>query len=352
MHRKITATDVNESTLPHYTRNTVRLTRLWLALAVILFTACASPYVYPPASGMRLPQLAESTAIMEDGYSLPLRYWNAVGNMHAVVLALHGLNDYSSAFDSVGRYLSRRGITVIAYDQRGFGNTTGRGLWHGGERLGNDLITMTGLVHERYTGIPLYLLGESMGGAVVLSSAAAIPHFVDGVILLAPAVWTRDTMPFYQRYALWLAAHTLPGMKLTGKGLDVKASDNIEMLKALAHDDRVIKATRVDVLYGIANLMDNAMTAARELSGNILLLYGKHDQIIPAQPTCELFGVLSTSSATHLTTIVYEHGYHMLTRDQQAAVVLEETDKWIEMHDKPERDSDGMYRFCSGLETG
>ncbi len=318
-------------------------------LAVTLLLSCAKPYVQPSPGAHTLPQLAESYALMEDGYQLPLSRWEAVGNARAVLLSLHGLNDYSFAFDNLGQYLSRHGITVIAYDQRGFGNTDGVGLWHGSERLGADLVTMTTLLREQYAGVPLYLLGESMGGAVALTSLASTLLDVDGTVLVAPAVWSRNTMPFYQRYALWIAAHTVPGKQLTGDGLDLKPSDNIDMLQALGRDNLVIKATRVDVLYGISNLMDRAMLVSNEVPGNILLLYGKQDDIIPAPPTCELYERLSDNGTSRLSAIIYEDGYHMLTRDLQAAVVLEDITTWITQHKTPGNPVSDMRSYCARL---
>ena len=285
---------------------------------------------------------------MEDGYRLPLSRWQANGNMRAVVLSLHGFNDYSFAFDDLGHYLANHGITVLAYDQRGFGNSDGLGLWHGSERMSADLVTMTKLLRERYADIPLYLLGESMGGAVALTSLASAPLDVDGTILVAPAVWSRSTMPWYQRTALWLAAHTLPGMTLTAEGLDIKPSDNTEMLEALAHDELVIKDTRVDALYGLSNLMDRALQAADAVPGNILLLYGEHDEIIPAISACRLLEKLSHNGITHLSTILYEQGYHMLTRDLQAAVVQKDIATWLTEH-KTNRNTGAMHSYCARI---
>jgi alpha-beta hydrolase superfamily lysophospholipase len=286
---------------------------------------------------------------MEDGFALPLSRWEAVGNTHAVLLSLHGLNDYSYAFDNLGDYLAKRGITVIAYDQRGFGHTDGHGFWHGSERLSADLVTMTALLHSKYAGVPLYLLGESMGGAVVLSSLASTPLDVDGTVLVAPAVWARTTMPTYQRIALWLGAHTFPDKQLTGEGLGLNPSDNLDMLRALGHDELVIKETRIDVLYGISNLMDNALLASGKASGNILLLYGKQDDIIPAVPTCQLLERLSYDGADRLSAVVYEQGYHMLTRDLQAAVVLEDIARWILEHENPGIPGSDMRTYCTDL---
>lgn len=326
-----------------------RFCRRTALTAVALLAACAKPYVQPATGPHALAQLEDAYALMEDGYRLPLSRWDAVGNTRAVLLALHGLNDYSRAFDNLARYLTRRGVTVIAYDQRGFGNSAGHGLWHGGERLATDLVTMTALLRERYRGVPLYLLGESMGGAVVLTSLASTALDVDGTVLVAPAVWARHSMPFYQRAALWIAAHTVPAKQLTARGLDLKPSDNIDMLRALGRDELVIKATRVDVLYGVSDLMDTALLASRTVPGNVLFLYGKQDDIIPAQPTCELLERLSNGTTTELTAIVYEQGYHMLTRDLQAAAVLRDIAAWIAAHETPGDAGSDMRSYCAQL---
>lgn len=324
-----------------------------VCLLSMLLAACAEPYVHPSPGNHALPELEASYALMEDGYRLPLSRWQAIGKTRAIVLALHGLNDYNYAFDGIGQYLAGQGITVIAYDQRGFGNSAGRGLWHGSDRLSDDVVTMAALLREHYPGTPLYLMGESMGGAVLLTSLASTTLDIDGTVLIAPAVWTRDTMPFYQRFGLWLAAHTLPAKQLTGEGLDLKPSDNIEMLRALGRDEMVIKGTRVDVLYGISNLMDTAMTASGDVSGNILFLYGEQDDIIPALPTCELFERLSSTDTNHLTAVTYEQGYHMLTRDLQAMVVMEDIAAWIAKQEAPSSPASDMQSYCAGQqETG
>ncbi len=300
-----------------------------LLIYLLLLSACAAPYVQPPGSTPSEASLYGAYAVMDDGYRLPIRQWQPVNKSHAVVLALHGMNDYSNSFDATGRYLARYHITVIAHDQRGFGQTQGQGLWHGSERLVKDVHIMTALLRERYPNQPLYLLGESMGGAVVLASLSPKPPDIEGIILVAPAVWSRDSMPYYQRALLWLAAHTVPGKQLTGEGLDIKASDNLDMLRALGRDPLVIKATRVDVLYGVSNHMDDAQLASSALNGDTLILYGKNDEVIPKQPTCQWLRSLPANALYNTRTLIYEKGYHMLTRDLQADTVLDDIAKWL-----------------------
>jgi alpha-beta hydrolase superfamily lysophospholipase len=317
-----------------------------------VLTACAKPYVHPAGEASVKPRLETAYAVMEDGFRLPVSIWKPPGDTHAVVLALHGFNDYRHAFENPGQYLAQRGITVIAWDQRGFGQTAGNGLWHGSDRLRDDLLTMSRLVQEHYPELPLYLLGESMGGAVVLTALASpAPPETAGTILVAPAVWTRDAMPFYQRWALSLASSTFPSWRLTAEGLDIQPSDNTGMLQALKQDDLVIKETRVDVLYGLSNLMDEAMRASQDATGNILLMYGAKDEIIPAEPSCELFTQLEQNPSVRLNAIVYAQGYHMLTRDLQADIVMGDIAARISGQPLEYTNATGMNNFCAALDS-
>lgn len=308
--------------------------------------ACARPHVQPGGDVRALPVLHETHAIMDDGYRLPLQRWTATGECRAQLLALHGLNDYRRAFTGLGEYLARRGVNVLAYDQRGFGDAAGFGLWHGSGRLVDDLRLMVTLVKAARPGCPLYVLGESMGGAVALVALDSIGGDIAGMVLVAPAVWSRDTMPFYQRVALWLAVHTMPARRLTGEGLDIRPSDNVAMLRALGRDPRVIKATRVDVLYGVSNLMDQAALATPREDAALLFLYGMHDDIIPRKPTCRLLTQWA-QARPRWRVVLYENGYHMLTRDLQAARVMADIHHWLEGGGRLARETDRtLTAFC------
>lgn len=320
-------------------------------IAVLMLQGCATPHVQTSASPPTPPTLHETFAIMDDGYRLPLRVWQANGQRQAILLALHGLNDYHNGFASTGEALAQRGISVMAYDQRGFGNSDARGLWHGAERLTDDLREMIKLLRSRYPNQPLYLIGESMGGAVVLAAMKSAPLAIDGMILIAPAIWSRDSMPWYQRFALWLAARTMPALELTGDGLDLQPTDNIEMWRAWSRDPLVIKSTRVDVLYGVSNLMDQAVASSSNLKGRMLILYGQKDEIIPRNPTCQWLSSLPLESSHLRQTVVYENGFHMLTRDLQGDLVQDDISDWILGEGKRlknRQDIIGLESFCPG----
>ena len=330
-----------------------------IGLTFSLLTAACAPNLAPSGPNITAPRLAESSFTTADGISLPMRRWFppaisrsmkftdgitkvrvASGNsgdaenhaeIKAVILALHGFNDYSKSFENTGKILAALGMAVFAYDQRGFGEAPHRGLWAGHETLTGDLAAVSRILRRRYPGKPLYLLGDSMGGAVILAAFdSADPPEAEGVILAAPAVWARSTMPWPQRAVLWLSARTIPWVKFSGSGLKIQASDNIEMLRKLGRDPLVIKETRVDAVHGLVDLMDRALTAGPALHRPALLLYGDKDQIVPREPTLLLWSELPGTQSSEQRLALYGNGWHMLLRDLDAGVVLADIIQWIE----------------------
>ncbi len=270
----------------------------------------------------------QESVLTADGYRLPLRRWGNPEGARALILALHGFNDYGNAFAGLGPYLAGLGMLVYAYDQRGFGSTAQRGYWAGEERMIADLGAVVGLLRERHPGLPLFLIGESMGGAVVMAAAPGL-RGVQGVVLIAPAVWSRDTMHPLQRLLLAATARTLPGLRLTGRGLGIRPTDNYPAWRAFSADPLVIKASRVDALWGITNLMDRAADTAVEPGPPRLVLYGERDQIIPPRAFCAMLRTRS-DDAPETRLAIYRRGWHMLTRDLQGAWVMADIATWIE----------------------
>jgi acylglycerol lipase len=294
----------------------------------------ASRIATPRASTAAGPTLVADAFIAADGAVLPLRRWLPPDEPRAVILALHGFNDYSNAFADAGRAWAAAGIATYAYDQRGFGGAPERGLWAGARQLAGDAVDAVHLLRQRYPGIPIYLVGESMGGAVTILAAsgragAPVPS-VDGVILVAPAVWGRATMSVFERVGLWLA-DLMPTVQWSPNLLPVRISpsDNIPMLRALGADPLVIKRTRADTLNGLVDLMSAALSAAPWLDASVLLLYGERDEIVPRAPIERFVAALPPRARAHQRVALYPHGYHMLLRDLGAAAPIADVAAWI-----------------------
>jgi len=267
---------------------------------------------------------------MSDGYVLPMKTWRSTGRPAAVVLALHGFNDYRNAFDALAQSFADDLVTTYAFDQRGFGETEQRGVWAGHTVMQSDLIAAVNLICEKHAGLPIFVLGESMGGAVILSAVQQLEQTcVQGVILSAPAVWGWQTMPWWQTVPLRLLAHTFPEHIVTADGLDIHPSDNDDMLDALGRDPLIIKETRIDAIYGLTDLMEAALVNSSALKLPSLILYGEHDDIIPPTPFCEMSNNLPDRVTSHWRLMLYPNGYHMLSRDLQGEVVIQDMMAWI-----------------------
>ena len=101
-----------------------------------------------------------------------------------------------------------------------------------------------------------------------------------GLILSSPATWGQQTMSALPRVALWMTRRLAPSMTFTGRDLGIQASDNIPMLVALGRDPLYIRATRVDTIGGVVDLMGRASDAVAEIGEPTLVLLGEHEQVL------------------------------------------------------------------------
>lgn len=302
---------------------------LGVAVLCCALAACVTPRIQTPLGASLEPRLEQNVAVMADGARLPLRSWLPPGPPRAAILAVHGLNLHSGGFDALGASLAARGFLVYAFDQRGFGHAPQYGIWAGGDRMADDAWQVAQLVRERHPDVPLYGFGESMGGAVFLRALQRHPPaWIDAVVLSAPAVWGRNEMRMYQRMPLDALAHSWRGLKLSGGITGRKPSDDPATLQALREDPLVIHRTRVDVLFGLADLMDGVTLEPVMPSVPVLVLYGAHDEIVPAEPMCSWLEALGTSQEWQVA--LYPSGWHLLTRHLDAARVLADLAAWFE----------------------
>ena len=271
-----------------------------------------------------------------NGSTLEARVWNYSKPQH-IVLGVHGFNDYSKSFERLAQYLvAETQATVYAYDQRGFGANPQPGVWPGSEELINNLRHIAAQLRERHPDLPLTVIGESMGGAVVLIAASETPGLTaDQLILKAPAVWGAQSMPMYQRLSLYTMNLIAPEMSFTGRGLSslgIRPTDDPEVSRDLSRDPLVIKATRVSSLAGLTELMGRAQTQTNLPSQRTLVLYGLRDKIIQPQPVCDWLTNLNSATPTTLKAdfIVYKEGWHMLTRQLRARETVEDIAHWIQ----------------------
>jgi alpha-beta hydrolase superfamily lysophospholipase len=298
---------------------------LAVLLAAFSLVACSPmlrQQVGAPPVGFRGPHLESDAVVSFDGARLGLMRWDATGEPWAVIIALHGMNDYANAFHLAAPWWAEQGVTTLAYDQRGFGRSPQRGVWAGDALMMEDLRLVVSLARATYPKALIVVAGESMGGAVAAEAFASDrPPEADRLVLLSPAVWGWSEQPLPYKTALWLAANLTaahvytPPSWVTRK---IKPTDNREELIAMGRDPLMIWGARSDTLYGLVNMMGRASTAMPGLGGvPTLYLYGAHDDIIPKSAAFDAVHKLKPS----VVTAYYADGHHLLTRDHQGPVV-------------------------------
>lgn len=309
-----------------------RRSRGWAALVclLVLLVACTAipqPVPVPPARYAAAGRLVPPDLVfsLRDGAAIPARVWQAHGPERAVVLALHGFNDSRDAWESSAPSLAGQGVTLVAPDVRGFGGAPMRGGWAGSARLVADVREEAAQIEHEHPGVPLYFMGESMGGAILMALMADpfAPH-VAGTILLAPAVWD---LGWGADIPLDVLAKVFPKRLVTGRELPVHvvASDNRAALIRLYYDPLTLRETRLEALRGLVMLMRRAAHAAPHLHGPVLCLYGDRDQLVPPQAMAQVWRVLPVHVRLDLVT----GGHHLLLRDRNGVAALNDIASWI-----------------------
>jgi alpha-beta hydrolase superfamily lysophospholipase len=299
-------------------------------LSPVMLAAC-SPTVIPAGGKVTSPHLTDTAYVAADGTVLPLAVWPAKdGPPKVILLGLHGFGDYRDAFEEPAKVWAKDGITTHAFDQRGFGGSPRRGRWPGTDTMVEDALAVAGLVRARHPGVPFYLIGESMGGALALVVTDRGLE-ADGLILSAPALRGRAVLGPVADAGLWFFAHTIPWMPAGPTSIDFKPTDNPETIKKLQNDPLMLRQPRFDMGYGLVELMDAGYDAAPRVHLPYLMLHGMGDRLVPTATVRAALEIMPPRADSKLA--FYKEGYHLLMRDKQGPVVAADIAAWIGNHE-------------------
>ncbi len=131
------------------------------------------------------------------GATLALRNLKASAPEKGIVLVSHGLAEHAARYERLAVFMGGRGFHVYAHDHRGHGQTKapdaplGRFAARDGvAKVLSDLVAIRDLAAREHPGLPLILLGHSMGGLIALNAVEAMPALFDGL-----AVWNSNFNP-------------------------------------------------------------------------------------------------------------------------------------------------------------
>ncbi len=300
----------------------------------------------PAAEAAASAESASTTAKMTSAVSasgVPTRCWsNPTIAPKAALLCIHGLGLNSEAYSDFASRMASRAILTYAIDVRGFGE------WqksNGNSKIDfdatlNDIKSTLEKIRQDNPGMPVFLLGESMGGAIVLRACSLYPELIDGLISSVPS---GDR--FEQGSSdLSVAMHALRGLRKQydmGKGViqqgtEVAPDVQNTLVQAVWESDPL---NRMDLsplqLIQFQKFMDGNHKAAEKISQTpILMVQGTLDHLVKPTGTWEIFNELATRKKTFIAFpsehLIFEYGQAKSNSVDTDTVDI--TSHWIYTH--------------------
>jgi alpha-beta hydrolase superfamily lysophospholipase len=262
------------------------------------------------------------------GVSLYYQAWlPPEGQRKAVLINLHGLGDHSGLYPTLASHFPARSIALYAFDMRGNGRSPGqRAYLSRWSEYRNDLLAFVGQVQKWEPELPLFLLGNSLGGLVVLDYALQHPAGLAGVIAAATPLGPLGVPPVLMALGR-LLSRVFPRFSLS-VGMD---------LSGLARDPAVVKSVLADPFFhrrGTARLSTEVTSAIARVQGQaaslavpLLMLHGSADRMVPPDGSRSFFAKLRHSDREFCE---YPDGYHGLFADLNFEMALRDVERWIE----------------------
>lgn len=242
---------------------------------------------------------------------VPCRAWLPKNVQPKVVLlCVHGLGLNSAAFEEFGQQMQKEGIGVFAVDVRGFGTwmqLKGRTECDFKSCI-SDVEGALKVLHTAYPDKPIFVLGESMGGAIAMRVAAEHPELIDGFVSSVPSGDRFHKTKYQLRVALQLV--TLRGDKQIDVGTQVieQATDD-PALQTIWKDDPLnrMKLSSKELIHFQRFMNDNHETAKLIEKTPVLFLVGLSDRLAKPEGTIELFNEITATDKKLVTIRSAEH---------------------------------------------
>jgi acylglycerol lipase len=260
-------------------------------------------------------------------------YWQAWlprGLARAVVVIVHGIHEHSGRYAHVGTRLAAAGFAVYAADHRGHGRSGGRRA--NIERMAlivADLSSFVRFAAERHAGLPVFMVGHSLGGLIALYWATEPGTSLAGLVVSGPAVEVMVGSALQRRLASVLSA-LVPNLGVAAVDAEEKISRDPEVVRAYREDPLVYRG-KIKARTGAEILATLESLPARlsRLSVPLLLLHGTDDRI------CALTGtemVHDTVSSADKTLRRYRGLYHEVFNEPEREAILTDVISWLTRH--------------------
>lgn len=269
-----------------------------------------------------------SPFVASDGDHIVIQDWplEAGVALRGVVVIVHGLGEHAGRYEPVARRLNQWGFAVRGYDQCGHGESGGiRGGLPTDTRLLDDLADIVDSTRTRMAkGMPLILLGHSLGGLVVARFVALAVRPVDGVVLSSPAL--DPGLSGFQKLLVAVLPKIVPDLRV-GNGLKPQF---------ISHDPAVVAAYRADRLVHdrisarlalfIATAGPSTVALAGQWKVPTLLLYAGDDRLVNPRGSRAFAAV---APAQWVRAVCFDRLYHEIFNEPDSAPVFDTLKAWL-----------------------
>ena len=270
-----------------------------------------------------------STFPARDGDNIALQEWPLPDGvpLRGCVVLVHGLGEHAGRYDHVAKRLNSWGFAVRGYDQYGHGESGGpRGGLPNDDRLLVDLADVVDATRIRLPdGVPLILLGHSMGGLVVGRFVALKRRPVDALVMSSPAL--DPGLSAVQKLLLAIVPKIAPNLRV-GNGLNADY---------ISHDPATIAAYRADPLVHdrisgrlakfIADGGPATVARAAQWTVPTLLMYAGGDRLV--NPAGSRAFAAAAPKAVVTAHCFPEH-YHELFNELEREPVFAMLESWLD----------------------
>lgn len=246
----------------------------------------------------------------------------------AIVQLVHGFGEAIEHYIDLAESLAQLGYCVFFHDQRGFGpEAVKKGVTEGYDEMQKDISTIAGYIKGKFPELPLFLMGHSMGGNIVINHILRYDsQNYQGLIVESP----------------WLGLHRPPGKILQfiakklgnwSKNLTVSGGLTEELI---SHNPKFNHGLVTDGIYHtrmsmrlftqVSEAGNYAIEHAKDLKIPTILFCALEDQIVSVS-AIQKFHERSNLSQSYTE---YAGGYHCLHADENKAQLLNETSEFIE----------------------
>jgi alpha-beta hydrolase superfamily lysophospholipase len=260
------------------------------------------------------------------GLSLFRRTWRPAGPERAVLINVHGLGDHSGLYPALVEHFTARAIAVYAFDLRGNGRSPGqRAYVERWDEYREDLERFVAVVRREEPDRPIFLLGNSLGGLIVLDYALCRPEGIRGIIAASPPLGQLGVpAPLLALGRLlsrvWPRFSVRTGMDLTGLARDPVVAETV-LADPLFHRVGTARLS-TEVVAAIARVQ----AAAPRFPLPLLVLHGSADRMVPPDGS-RAFVARVGHPDRQLRE--YAGAYHVLFADLDRERVLTDVEQWI-----------------------